>query len=343
MRVWARITMPTLDRSASPSSLEQSLVISYLTLRTAVGVLGLALPVILLFGGLIFSDCHCVEPSISAYYYTPLRNVFVGLLFALGLFFFSYNGYERDRIAGDLAFVCAIGVALCPSESGGFVTALHYIFAGTLFLTLAFFSLFLFTKSDTDQPTPKKRARNVMYRVTGVLMVVFVLLILVFKLARLDERWAAYKPIFDLEFLLLWAFGLSWLTKGEAILGDLSSEASPPDADAFAKSWIEGWNSHDLDRILPHYAEALDFRSPLIRDRYPGSSGVIRNRAKLREYFAKGLERTPNLSFKLLEVLRGVSGICLYYENARGGHTAEYMELDAHGRIVRVINCYSNP
>jgi hypothetical protein len=34
------------------------------------------------------------------------------------------------------------------------------------------------------------------------------------------------------------------------------------DARAFAAEWIAAWNSHDLDRILSHYAGDIVFLSP---------------------------------------------------------------------------------
>ena len=37
------------------------------------------------------------------------------------------------------------------------------------------------------------------------------------------------------------------------------------DLHAFAEEWITAWNTHDLDRILSHYAEDIVFRSPVIR------------------------------------------------------------------------------
>jgi hypothetical protein len=207
-------------------SLDHTLVISYLTLRKAVGFLGLMFPVILLVGGFI-TDGR-IQDSISEYYYTPLRNPFVGLLFAIGLFFFSYNGYDRDRDAGLVACVCAIGVALCPARFGGWVTAMHYVFAGTLFSTLAYFSLCLFTRSDTKTPTARKEKRNLVYRVAGIVMIVCLLLIVVVKLTPLGAVLSPIKPVFVGEFILLWAFGASWAVKGEAILKDLPDEAPRP-------------------------------------------------------------------------------------------------------------------
>src|SRR5512143_1409059 len=94
---------------------DSTLVFSYLTLRKAIGALGLALPFVLSFGAfLIFHQP--VQNSISHYYWTGMRDVFVGMLFAIGFFLLSYQGYERaDRIAGILACVFAVGVALFPT------------------------------------------------------------------------------------------------------------------------------------------------------------------------------------------------------------------------------------
>ena len=91
------------------------LVISYLGLRKVVGIIGLALPFALAFGR-IFLQGHGIEGSISCYYYTVMRNVLVGSLCAIGVFLMSCQGYDRkDEIAGYLASVFAIGVALFPT------------------------------------------------------------------------------------------------------------------------------------------------------------------------------------------------------------------------------------
>jgi hypothetical protein len=40
-------------------------------------------------------------------------------------------------------------------------------------------------------------------------------------------------------------------------------------------------------------------------------------------------------------VLWGVQSLVLYYENQRGTHTGEYMELAPGGKVVRVAANYS--
>ncbi len=161
-----------------------------------------------------------------------MRDVFVGTLFVIGLFLLSYTGYERkDDIAGNLACVFAVGLALFPvdaGEKGGAATnslvgILHYAFALLLFLTLIYFALFLFTKmSPKREPTPKKLQRNMVYRACGYVMSGCVLLMILYVLF-LDDAvpdLRAYAPIFWLEAFAVIAFGISWATKGEAILKD---------------------------------------------------------------------------------------------------------------------------
>src|SRR5215468_1540580 len=102
--------MAAADPPTSP------LIISYLGLRKAVGFIGLGLPFVLIFGNQLFPDSPWFQYSISDYYYTHMRNVFVGSLCAIGVFLITYRGYDIcDRIAGALASVFAIGVALFPT------------------------------------------------------------------------------------------------------------------------------------------------------------------------------------------------------------------------------------
>jgi hypothetical protein len=111
---------------------------------------------------------------------------------------------------------------------------------------------------------------------------------------------------------------------------------------AFAEDWIDSWNSHDIERILSHYAQEIEFYSPLIVERYADLTGVITSRVKLKEYFSLGLAKNTALKFKLLEVLVGVNQILLYYENARGGRTGEFFEFGSGSKVIRSSSCYSN-
>ena len=206
-----------------PASAQDGLVVSYLTLRKAVGILGVALPVLLAAGCFVLGRCDHLEPSISDYYGTPMRDLFVGLLFAIGLFLFSYRGYDRrDEWAGKLGCCFAVGVALFPTTSTTrWVHEIHFVFAAALFLTLSGFSLFLFTQTQEGvRPTMKKVQRNRIYRVCGTIMLACIGGVALYKAFLTNTGITKLSPVFWLESLALWAFGLSWLTKGEFILQD---------------------------------------------------------------------------------------------------------------------------
>lgn len=203
-----------------------TLVRSFLFLRRAIGVLGLALPFVVIVGKELLQGGG-LQGSLSGYYYTDLRNVFVGTMCAIGVFLVSYRGYGRiDDIAGNVAAVAAIGVALFPTSPASptgaerAIGVAHLVFAAIFFLTLAFFCFFLFTRSDDPSPTSRKAARNVVYRVCGGVMLAALALIVVDGLF-FDAATASLHPTVWLESLAVIAFGVSWLVKGEALLADL--------------------------------------------------------------------------------------------------------------------------
>jgi uncharacterized membrane protein len=219
---------------SAPEDINKSFVIYYLALRRAVGILGIILPIILAIGLVLFSPCGNVQPSISDYFYTRMGSFFVGTMCAVALFLFSYKGYDKkDKIAGKLGCLFALGVAFFPTgplpestcsvvalHNPGFVNIIHFSSAGLLFLTLAYYSYFLFTKTSGEM-TPQKRKRNRIYKVCGVIMVVCIILVFVyFEVPGMEKKFREFKPVFWLEAIALWAFGLSWLTKGEFILKD---------------------------------------------------------------------------------------------------------------------------
>ena len=208
-------------------------LLSYFGLRKAIGVIGIALPFVLWFGQPLLDQllgaASGIPSSVSGYYYSPLRDVFVGSLCAIGVFLFSYKGYDKkDAIAGKIASFSALGVALFPTTPDTGVTPLatfigyvHAFFAAFFFLTLAIFSLVLFRKTDeTKAPTWQKLQRNKVYLTCGItILLCLVLIAIIHFLPSGASIWRFY-PVFWLETIADVAFGVSWLVKGEAILKD---------------------------------------------------------------------------------------------------------------------------
>jgi hypothetical protein len=107
---------PRRDDKLERSKDENELVISYLFLRKTVGWIGTLLPIVLIAGNAMFFTSDLPD-SMSGYYYTHMRDIFVGSLCALGLFLVAYAGYDEwDRWITNIAGVGAIGAALLATK-----------------------------------------------------------------------------------------------------------------------------------------------------------------------------------------------------------------------------------
>lgn len=223
--------------STNPASL------SYFTLRKAVGVIAILLPFALAIGYFVLTPLAtgvwpspAVLGSISAYYYTCMGHVFSGALCAIGLFLMCTQGYDRkDEIAGYLASALALGAAFCPTTPDrSTVTSLenalgwaHEIFAAALFLVLSYFCLFLFTRTTPGGiPTRRKRQRNMVYKVCGVIMIFSMVVMTSLHIPAVGQFFQHIDMLFTFETVCLFAFGVAWLTKGEAILKDNEGSGS---------------------------------------------------------------------------------------------------------------------
>jgi len=212
-----------------PDASDQASVLSVLALRKAAGVIGLLLPFALAGGHMLAAGAR-VEGSISAYYWTEMRDVLVGALCALAVLLFAYRGPDKaDDFAADFTGISAVGVALAPSRPDGPFGLVHYVFEASFFLALSYFSLVLFRKTDRyEKPTRRKLLRNRLYAACGWTMLACVALIGLLSFTRLGEALGRHRPLFWLESAALLAFDLSWFVKGQAILKDEQPWGSEP-------------------------------------------------------------------------------------------------------------------
>jgi hypothetical protein len=216
------------------------LVVSYLLLRKLVGWIGILLPMVLIVGNAVMSEGR--PDSMSGYYYTPMRNIFVGSLCALGIFLIAYDGYDNvDRWITNVAGFCAIGVAFCPTKPSGHMATwqnvagdFHVVFAIGTFTSLGLMAL-RFAKGG---PTPQgqntmgqvrhglgfgttsataPRLEIIAYRVCGGLILACVLLALLANFLPSSD-FASWPVLFILEATAVVAFGVSWFVKGRTIL-----------------------------------------------------------------------------------------------------------------------------
>lgn len=200
-------------------------MLSYLALRRAVGYFGLALPVAVFVVGFIVPP-HEFLGSISAYYYVPFAgDIFVGILWVIGLFLLFYDYRRPDRLITSASGVFAIGVALFPTTKEDLprtffsIATIHVICAVSFFVTLAVLSLFYFTRGDATG-RPRKQARNRVFRGAGIVILVALLVAGLgpFLLGR--ELARGLHLLFFCETVACWAFGVSWLVKGQRLWAD---------------------------------------------------------------------------------------------------------------------------
>ncbi|WP_282601897.1 hypothetical protein [Paracoccus sp. PARArs4] len=209
------------------------LVLSFLSVRRAIGALGFFLPVILLLSAPFMQGG--LRTSISSYYYSSMREVFVGTLFAQAVFLWSYEGFRpragdliTDRRMARLAAVSAAIVALAPTYGPevdctalqcllgpGRAAMLHFAAAALFFGALAVFCLVLFVKGDED--SPEKRASNRIYRICGWTIIGCIAVIGVMAATGLDDALAILRPVFWLESVACFAFATSWAVKGDSL------------------------------------------------------------------------------------------------------------------------------
>ena len=115
------------------------------------------------------------------------------------------------------------------------------------------------------------------------------------------------------------------------------------DARRFGDAWLRAWNDHDLDAILSHYADDVEFTSPFVAALNDDPSGIVRGKEDLRAYFARALERFSDLRFKPLDVLAGVDSVTLSYISVGERRAAEVMTLGPDGRVTHVLAHYRDP
>lgn len=200
--------------------------------RTAIGVLGIALPPVLWLIGAIRGVTW--QGSISAYYHTVMGDIFVGILWVIGVFLFFYTYHPQDRKnarsenpavksgeldawLGKAAGLSAIIVSLFPTNpppeapvQPPTIGMIHGIAAAVLFLCLSMFPLKLFSQSRGSE----SKYRSIGY---GMLAVLVALAIYQFSPRSVREAIAALRPVFWLETVLILLFGWGWLAKGREL------------------------------------------------------------------------------------------------------------------------------
>lgn len=111
------------------------------------------------------------------------------------------------------------------------------------------------------------------------------------------------------------------------------------DWNAFAQRWCEDWNSHDVERVLAHFADDVVFTSPVAAGLIPESKGVIVGKEALRAYWQEGLRRIPDLHFTIERVFGGIDTLVIQYRNQKGARVSEVLRFE-DGKVRRGDGTY---
>ncbi len=94
--------------------------------------------------------------------------------------------------------------------------------------------------------------------------------------------------------------------------------------------------------ILSHYTADFEFSSPFIIFTMQESTGVLKGKKQVEEYWTKALERVKDLKFELLDVFIGVSSITIFYKAIFGKLATEVMFFNTDNKVYKSIAHYNN-
>lgn len=218
-------------------------VFNYVVIRSLVGIIALSLAALTLIITNFFYPDLGIPTSISVTYYTGARDLFVGCLFIVSAFLFSYNGYQNSQypyssliqsILSKIAGVCAACVALFPTDCNTEwiqtvthgevkgcseqilfaniqVSHVHIFSAILLFLILALFCLYFFQQS-TQNGSKEQRRRSVLYKICGWSMLLAIAIGFWDYFFNTDPD---SKVLFWVEMACLIFFGIAWIVAGK--------------------------------------------------------------------------------------------------------------------------------
>lgn len=214
---------------------------SFFAMRWTMFGIGVALPPALWIWLLVVDTGRPLPDSLSGYYHTDARNLFVGALVASGLLLFLYKAFDKtENLLLNVAGLAAIGVAFFPCKPDPGATDgspagywEHGVFALITFGGMGLVAVFLASSTVRLLADERLRARFAwIYRILGLAMIVAPLAAIV--VTRMTKETHA---TFWVEAAGLYAFAAYWLVKTieyrrtnaerEAVRGTLDLNAGP--------------------------------------------------------------------------------------------------------------------
>lgn len=253
-----KLTTDTFNRPQDLSAGQDANVLyarSYLVIRALVGAIGVLLPTLLfLVDWLFLGGRASFRGSLSAYYHTSARDLYVGALCIAGVLLITYMAGQPstwDFWLSSVAGLAVLGVAFLPTKRPGLdptaplcgpdtstvppgctqlqqslgetlVATGHFISAAIFILSLAAIC-FVFARREMDHGGNVARAW--FHRLCGVTILAAVAWIGLGRLFELDIF--GFTPLYVGEVVSVYAFGASWLVKARDLLRVFGSAPKP--------------------------------------------------------------------------------------------------------------------
>ena len=112
--------------------------------------------------------------------------------------------------------------------------------------------------------------------------------------------------------------------------------------EAIITDWIEAWNTHDLERIMSHYADEVEFTAQTVIARWGKADGKLIGKEELRLHFDKGLALAPDIHFTVEKILWAPNGYAVLYHRENGNRAMDAVELNEGGQAAKVTAYYLN-
>jgi SnoaL-like domain len=108
-----------------------------------------------------------------------------------------------------------------------------------------------------------------------------------------------------------------------------------------AMQWIEDWNQRNIDKVMTHYADEVEFYSPTVVKRWNKSEGKLIGKALVEQHFRKGIEEIPGIHFEFHSILYGLESVILLYKRETGLLAADLVVFDEAGKVKEVRAYYA--
>jgi hypothetical protein len=252
------VTLKTHSRYPEPQR-DNAYTYSYRTIRLVLGFLGILLPFIFIIGEASFLKGGVqVRGSLSAYYHSPMQDIFVGGLVVIGFLLATYMSGELkswDFWASLIAGIAVLGVVFFPTARPGHPTpacgsnpqpsgcsfveqilgehqteVIHAICAITFILGLAVMS-FLFAISEVQahgqRPTEKPglfRKQYLFWAHSACTLIILAAGAWAFWGIQIGQL----TPLYIGEVGAVWAFGASWLVTAFKLTAPARPGPPPP-------------------------------------------------------------------------------------------------------------------